>query len=376
MLINELWHALLGEYGSAGLYALSCKAMVAFTLISPVLLVFGERAAAPCIELPTDDVGLRTFSDAPFGRFEPSRKLSRALAINGKLGWVVMESVAPLSMLGSLACKMSAQSLHWREISSSSLLSGTLSAWSELSRGCQLLAALFVLHYVNRALISTARSPQRAPMHVSVMLAAIVFNALNGFLIGGFIRNGSHGQHLTTATVLRQRSPATWTYEDAKLAGGLVLFVLGLSGNIYADEVLYDLRRTPRDAATSRKGDTTTASRGERKYKIPRGFLYDWPLGGVSFPSYTCEWLEWTGWALAADALTSSAAPFAPSAPFSHLPDSLLLPSSTFLRPPWLFLVAELAVMLPRAIRGHRWYHDTFDRTYPSQRHAVLPGLI
>lgn len=51
--------------------------------------------------------------------------------------------------------------------------------------------------------------------------------------------------------------------------------------------------------------------------------------------------------------------------------------------PPFLFLLAEFCPMLPRAISGHRWYHDKFGTEgdgkggkYPKERWAVIPGLV
>lgn len=39
-------------------------------------------------------------------------------------------------------------------------------------------------------------------------------------------------------------------------------------------------------------------------------------------------------------------------------------------------MAAEIAAMLPRAIRGHQWYHEKFGNQYPSERKAVIPFLI
>jgi 3-oxo-5-alpha-steroid 4-dehydrogenase 1 len=46
-----------------------------------------------------------------------------------------------------------------------------------------------------------------------------------------------------------------------------------------------------------------------------------------------------------------------------------------FVTPPILFTVVEVAVMLPRAIRGHEWYHRKFE-DYPKDRKAVVPFLL
>ncbi len=44
--------------------------------------------------------------------------------------------------------------------------------------------------------------------------------------------------------------------------------------------------------------------------------------------------------------------------------------------PTSLFFFVELAVMGPRAVKGHQWYRQTFGAKYPQKRKAVLPGLL
>jgi hypothetical protein len=51
------------------------------------------------------------------------------------------------------------------------------------------------------------------------------------------------------------------------------------------------------------------------------------------------------------------------------------------LSPPWTFLVALLAAMIPRAINGQRWYEQTFgarwrDSGRKGGRWVCLPGLL
>ena len=44
--------------------------------------------------------------------------------------------------------------------------------------------------------------------------------------------------------------------------------------------------------------------------------------------------------------------------------------------PPWAFLFAEVVTMLPRAVRGHAWYHERFRGAYPKERRVVIPFLF
>ena len=137
---------------------------------------------------------------------------------------------------------------------------------------------------------------------------------------------------------------------------GVVLWTLGFLGNLVSDEILYDLRRPSKDDRVQEKPAP--------RYSIPRGFLYDWPLGGISFPAYFCEWFEWLGFAVAATCI--SPAPALPAASTGHAASAMisdgagkivesasavLLPaarnklfeSATYLTPPFLFFYAEIA---------------------------------
>jgi len=53
---------------------------------------------------------------------------------------------------------------------------------------------------------------------------------------------------------------------------------------------------------------------------------------------------------------------------FSYLPSKLLSPG-------WMFVLAEITSMLPRAIKGHEWYKEKFGDKYP-ERKVVIPGLL
>ena len=90
----------------------------------------------------------------------------------------------------------------------------------------------------------------------------------------------------------------------------------------------------------------------QEHYAIPHGYLYSL----ISYPNYFCEWLEWLGFALAAAPVPS------------------LTSLSTF-EAPWVFLLAEVMTMFPRAYRGHQWYHNRFP-DYPKERKAVIPFLF
>ncbi|WFD20366.1 hypothetical protein MCAP1_002610 [Malassezia caprae] len=252
----------------------------AAVLLPPVLLIF----------------------DAPFG------KLGRASAwnVHGNGAWMAMEAVAPCALVANAYAR------------------GAL-AWPTHA-----LVALFVLHYVNRAVYQPWRNPPRSPLHLSVVLSAMAFNLVNGTLLGTWLARGGTAHHASV-----------WTL------AGVALFALGLWGNMHHDARLRRLR-----TEAPARGEPVV--QGHAAYRIPRGALFEW----VSYPNYLCEWIEWTGYAIACVS----------SVPHAHAP--------WYDYPPVLFVVLELAVMLPRAVRGHRWYHAQFGAAYPPQRRAVLPYIV
>ena len=74
------------------------------------------------------------------------------------------------------------------------------------------LSVLFLLHYLNRAILSPLRTPSRSKSHLVVVLCAISFNVVNGALMGSYLSSPSAAQHLALAraaprTVLATRGP-------------------------------------------------------------------------------------------------------------------------------------------------------------------------
>jgi len=176
-----------------------------------------------------------------------------------------------------------------------------------------------------------------------VLPAAVIFNLLNGTLMGTWL--GGRTSPLTDRSgAVPERAmttPLFWI--------GVGLWTAGFVGNLMSDEVLYNLRKPGPDG------------KKKERYSVPHGFLYSSPFGGISFPAYTCEWVEWLGFAIAA--CSYSPAPALPSmasidpehiileatAKFteftSQVPQiaSVLLKPGTYATPPFLFLYAEIA---------------------------------
>ena len=265
------------------------------------------------------------YFDAPFGRFSQGNVTG---SINGKspasapillwltlssgrLGWIVMEIVSPITFLLSASAGQDGLSI---------------TNIRRLPLPSRILASLWVLHYTNRALISPIRAPSRSPTHISVVGSAIAFNLVNGYLNGTYLASLDPTAHFS------------WIYWL-----GVGLFAAGAAGNILHDEVLLRLRTLPAASPLSSKQEA-------HAYHIPHGGLYSL----ISYPNYLCEWIEWFGYALATSALSGS---------FGRTP-------------PWLFFAAEIASMLPRAVRGHSWYKRKFGKEYPAERKAIGPLLL
>jgi 3-oxo-5-alpha-steroid 4-dehydrogenase 1 len=200
-----------------------------------------------------------------------------------------------------------------------------------------ILTIAFLAHYANRSLISPLRTPSRSKSNLIVPLSAALWNLTNGYIIGAYLSSPAAALFLTRAP----SQPHFWT--------GLALWAFGFAGNIIHDEVLLNLRRGKNAQESKGKGD-------KPHYSIPRGLLFDY----ISFPNYFCEWIEWTGFALAA----------APVPTFTSR--NALFQT---LSPPWLFVLAEILVMFPRAWQGHRWYHARFP-DYPKERKVVIPFIL
>jgi steroid 5-alpha-reductase/3-oxo-5-alpha-steroid 4-dehydrogenase 1 len=172
------------------------------------------------------------------------------------------------------------------------------------------LLRLHQMHYIHRTLIFPfrMRSDGKA-MPVSVVAAGFAFNVYNSYVQARWISH--YGSY-----------PAGWLW-SAQFVVGVTLFVAGFVCNIWADNVLFNLRTDKED----------------RSYKIPRGFLYEY----VTCPNYLSEVVEWLGWAI----MTNSVAGVG-------------------------FFVATVANLAPRAKANHEWYHKKFN-DYPKSRKALIP---
>ncbi|KAJ2796871.1 hypothetical protein H4R20_005387 [Coemansia guatemalensis] len=248
------------------------------------------------------------------------------LAVNGQLAWIAMELVSPAVLLYARYSHM-APVLCLLNIAPS--IHNTESTAEELLSFKDTLVLLWLVHYAYRAILYPLRQPSRKPMHLGIMLSAVLFNSVNGYLNGRWLSLYAPLEYQQNVGVyIAHNRWRCWT--------GLILFAGGFIGNIYHDNVLMRLRRTPQSVRKEQKSKST-------RYSIPYGGLF----GLVSCPHYLCELIEWTGFAM----LSGS-----PAA--------------------WTFVINVACNLLPRAYHIHQWYRATFPATYPTSRKAIIPYLL
>jgi 3-oxo-5-alpha-steroid 4-dehydrogenase 1 len=208
---------------------------------------------------------------APYGR-HTTRNWGPLLP--NRLGWVIMESPALLVFAGFfLFGNARHNAVTW------------------------LFFGLYLLHYINRTFIFPLRL--RTPgkmMPVSIVLMALGFNFVNGFINGYYL--GWLADY-----------PLSWL-TDPRFIIGIIMFISGLTINWQADNILIRLRKP-----------------GETDYVIPSGGFFRW----VSCPNHFGEIVEWMGFAV-----------------------------MTWSSPALAFAVWTIANLVPRALHHHKWYREKF----------------
>ena len=133
---------------------------------------------------------------------------------------------------------------------------------------------------------------------------------------------------------------------------GMMIWGTGLLFNILHDEDLREIRRASRRKQIKlqeeakkegKKGDEEV--KVEKVYMMPKNLLFQ----KVLYAHYLFEWMEWCGW---------------------------WMMGGWGFTPGRIFVVNEIAVMLPRAIQGKRWYVENFGKEKVGGRNAVIPYLL
>ncbi|MDR3712707.1 MAG: 3-oxo-5-alpha-steroid 4-dehydrogenase [Puia sp.] len=217
--------------------------------------------------------------EAPYGRF--SNK-DWGPTVGNRWGWFLMEA----TVLVAFASRIPLQHFDWKTPSG-------------------VMVALFFLHYLHRSLVYPLMIRTRGKrMPAVIMLSAMLFNTVNGTLLGNWFGRWAH-------------YPEGWLRSPPFVAG-VVLFFTGMAVNWRSDYILIHLRKP-----------------GETGYTIPRSWLFKY----VSSPNLLGEIVEWGGYALLTGSLPALA-----------------------------FFIWTCANLIPRAVSNHRWYRQQFPDYPPDRR--------
>ncbi|ROT35228.1 3-oxo-5-alpha-steroid 4-dehydrogenase [Sodiomyces alkalinus F11] len=204
----------------------------------------------------------------------------------------------------------------------------------------KILAGLFVIHYLYRAVLFPFIQPSMSPIHAAVFLLAATFQVVNATCIGAYL--AAYGP-VTDAEWSAARAP----FSTAQFIVGVAIFAAGLVGNYLHDEELREIRRTEQRRqekvvrGQQQKGKTRVSV--DKHYSVPEAMLFRYVL----YPHYFCEWVEWFGFWVA----------------------------SGWSVPARAFLVNEITAMLPRTIRGRQWYINRFGEEKIRKKWTVVPGV-
>lgn len=207
----------------------------------------------------------------PYGR-HTNKKWGPML--QNRYGWLIMESPALLVFAGFY---LFGSAPH------------TYITW--------LFFGLYVFHYINRTFIFPWRLRTRGKMMpAAIVLMAVSFNFVNGFLNGYFL--GSLANY-----------PDSWL-TDPRFICGIAMFIGGMVINWQADNILIHLRKP-----------------GDTGYVIPKGGFFKY----ISCPNHFGEIVEWSGFAL-----------------------------MTWSAPALAFVIWTVVNLIPRALHHHKWYREHF----------------
>ncbi len=210
------------------------------------------------------------FVSAPYGKF--TRK-GWGPRMNSLIAWMLMEIPAVLTI--AVTAWIFRNTIGW--------------SW--------IFLLIWEFHYIYRTFIFPANMHHgRKTFPVSMMVSAVFFNFINGYINGVFLFS------------IRPLAGPSW-FADPRFIAGVILFFIGFSVHVDSDRRIQ--ARKP----------------GPGRYIIPQGGMFRW----VSCPNYLGEIIQWFGWAM----LTWSPAGLA-------------------------FALFTFANVFPRGLSGHRWYRQNF----------------
>ncbi|KAF7592900.1 hypothetical protein BBP40_012312 [Aspergillus hancockii] len=278
---------------------------------------------------------------------------SSPLNIPGRIAWSSMELVAPINLLYHLTTLPPKMNI------------------SPIPTPNKLLATLYITHYINRAIISPLfASPSMSPIHALIVVCAFLFNWFNSTCLAAWLV----GYHVSVPGYRTDESNGTGSNPLPYV--GIVLFVLGMAGNIASERTLFSLRRAEAEKGADKKKDGGKANMYDKVYVIPpaKGLFRS-----VLYPHYVWEWVEWAGFILVGTAVYPAVGGRVSGREVKLVP--WLVPFAALavrLRvqlplPAIIFLVNTVVAMVPQARRGKKWYLDRFGREKVAGRGAVVP---
>ncbi|PKY02171.1 hypothetical protein P168DRAFT_273148 [Aspergillus campestris IBT 28561] len=316
------------------------------------------------------------------------------LNIPGRLGWMLMELIGPLNLLYILRTQCSNLGID------------------SLPLPNKLVVALYLIHYVNRAIVSPLMAPSVSPTHVFIVASAVCFNWLNSTCLAGWVLGyevlweGFEDLASSGAAVSAGNGNSTAVWVTSLL--GTLVFALGMAGNIYSERTLFRLRReevakrsssssssTSSSAPTEEKTTSTPkdTTNKESKNKYSKVYVIPPPKGpftSILYPHYVFEWAEWFGFALAGTAIQPLLIPSLLAGIGSKTAVTAVSPLRLA---PWFvpaakvagalgvplplaglaFAVNTVANLLPHARWGRKWYVGRFGEEGVKGRGAVVP---
>lgn len=242
------------------------------------ILLWSQIIIAPLVLLSL------LFITAPYGRHN---KPGWGWQMNNRTAWIMMEFPAVATIM--IVYLLQSQTIHISNI---------------------VFLLIWEFHYLYRTFYFPFQLKQtNKNFPFSIVLSAIVFNVMNGFINGYFL------------FVLRPLSDFNY-FSSMHFFIGIIIFFLGFMMHFQSDRIILSLRKN-----------------SSKTYSIPRGVLFKY----VTNPNYLGEFIQWCGWAI----LTWS------------------LPGVAFA----LFTFCNL---FPRAVSNHKWYHEKFS-DYPNERKRFFP---
>lgn len=252
----------------------------------------------------------------------------------------------------------------------------------ELPLWNKLAAALYVLHYINRAFLQPLFiAPSMSPVGIEVFLIVSTFNWMNGAIFGGWVVG--YDTKIAGYNVRISGSEPLSGWRKVIPYAGVIIFAFGCINNIRTQLILWRMRRDEahRRIAKDKTKHTQQENIYSKVYVIP-------PNKGLFalhlYPHYWYEWIEWFGFSLVGTAVLSSTAFASHSVttqeftvapwhwPLAQLAERYQIP---FPLPALAFLLNCMAAMLPQARRGLMWYKQMFGDEAVAGRSAIVPGV-